>query len=149
LIGTADDAAARLPAARRLGLAAADIGEIPLPQAVTEAFSGEKPDAWVEAAGSVKALEAALNHTKPGGHVSVVGIYGDTLPWSPTGAVRAGLTVHFRYASDYAAYREAADFFHRHVETLGPLADLQPLSAAETAFAAAEKRKQVKIILTP
>src|SRR5918995_262061 len=85
LTGVGQDSESRLPAAERVGLRTANLGEKPLEEHLRQSFGEPAPDIWIESSGSVRALSSALDSVRPGGTIIVVGIYAEELRFSPTG----------------------------------------------------------------
>jgi L-iditol 2-dehydrogenase len=97
--GVGQDSEARLPAAEHVRLKIANLSEKPLEEHLRDSFGDHTPDLWVESSGSVKALCSALESVRPGGTVTVVGLYADEIQFSPTSAVRRELSLLFSYTT--------------------------------------------------
>ncbi|MGH3086021.1 MAG: alcohol dehydrogenase catalytic domain-containing protein, partial [Rubrobacteraceae bacterium] len=104
LTGVGRDSDFRLPAAERAGLKTANLSDEPLEEHLRREFGGEAPELWIESSGSVRALDSALDSARPGGSITVVGIYADEMPFSPTSAVRRELSLLFSYSCNHADY---------------------------------------------
>lgn len=136
VVGRAEDAA-RLGAARSLGVAATD---------------GTPPrgaDVWIEAAGAGPALVAALDAVATGGTVGVVALYGRTVTLDLTPAVRRELRVLTSYGSTPADYAACLDLLVDGATALRPLVTTFPLDDALPALDAARAATVVKPVLTP
>src|SRR5919107_2483428 len=83
LTGVGQDSEARLPAAEHVGLKIANLSEKPLEEHLRDSFGDYAPDLWVESSGSVKALSSALESVRPGGTITVVGLYADEMQFPP------------------------------------------------------------------
>lgn len=83
LTGVGQDSEARLPAAECVGLNIANLSEKPLEEHLRDSFGDHAPDLWVESSGSVKALSSALESVRPGGTITVVGLYADEMQFPP------------------------------------------------------------------
>jgi len=149
VVGTGADSAVRLPAAERLGLLTANLADAPLREHVSETFGGRRPDAWVEASGAVQALESALASVRPGGIITVVGMFSEQLSFFPTEAVRSELGLLFSYASNYPDYRTALDLLARGDTDWASFISPYPLEEAPHAFEAAQSGDVVKPLLVP
>lgn len=149
LLGVGQDSESRLPAAERVGLQTANLSEKPLEEHLRNSFGEPAPDVWIESSGSVRALSSALECARPGGMITVVGLYAEEMLFSPTPAVRAELSLLFSYACNYADYREALDLLGRGAIDPGPLLSMYPLGSASEAFKAVSKGQVVKAMLVP
>ena len=149
VVGTGPDGAVRLPTAERLGLLTANLADAPLQEHLSAAFGGHHPDVWVEASGAVQALESALASVRPGGTITVVGMFSEQLTLFPTEAVRSELGLLFSYASSYPDYRTALDLLARRDVDWSSLVSPYPLEEAPQAFEAAEAGDVVKPLLVP
>lgn len=149
VVGTAADADVRLPAAERFGLRTANLGDASLGEHLVQAFGDRRPDAWVEASGAVRALESALSMVRPGGTVTVVGMFSESFSFFPTDAVRSELGLMFSYASNYPDYRLALDLLARAEVDWTQLTRSYPLEDASKAFEAASAGLAVKPLLVP
>jgi L-iditol 2-dehydrogenase len=149
LTGVGQDSEARLPAAEHVGLKIANLSEKPLEEHLRDSFGDHTPDLWVESSGSVKALSSALESVRPGGTVTVVGLYADEMQFSPTSAVRRELSLLFSYSCNYADYQTSLDLLGRGDIDPGPLLSKYPLEEAPEAFEAVGQGQTVKAILVP
>jgi threonine dehydrogenase-like Zn-dependent dehydrogenase len=149
LTGVGQDSEARLPAAEHVGLKIANLSEKPLEEHLRDSFGDHTPDLWVESSGSVKALSSALESVRPGGTVTVVGLYADEMQFSPTSAVRRELSLLFSYSCNYADYQTSLDLLGRGDIDPGPLLSQFPLEEAPEAFEAVGQGRTVKAILVP
>ncbi len=149
LTGVGQDSEARLPAAERVGLKIANLSEEPLEGHLRDSFGDRAPDLWVESSGSVKALSSALESVRPGGTITVVGLYAEEMQFSPTSAVRRELSLLFSYSCNYADYQTSLDLLGRGDIDPGPLLSKYPLDDAPEAFEAVGQGRTVKAILVP
>jgi len=149
LTGVGQDSEARLPAAEHVGLKIANLSEKPLEEHLRDSFGDHAPDLWVESSGSVKALSSALESVRPGGTITVVGLYADEMQFSPTSAVRRELSLLFSYSCNYADYQTSLDLLGRGDIDPGPLLSKYPLEDAPEAFEAVGQGRTVKAILLP
>lgn len=146
--GLGADSESRLPAAYLAGLQTANVGEASLDEHLQEKLGTTTPDAWIESSGSVSALESALASVRPGGRVTVVGLYSQELAFSPTMAVRREIDVWFSYSCNYADYRTALDLLTSRALEPRPLVSTYPLEQAPQAFEDAREAKAVKALLS-
>jgi L-iditol 2-dehydrogenase len=149
MTGVGTDSVSRLPAAEAVGLRTANLSEGSLEEHLLVNFDGRAPDAWIESSGAVRALSSAFGAVRPGGTITVVGIYVDRMDFSPTPAVRAELDVLFSFASNYADYEAALDLLASGAVDPSPLASKYPLEAAPEAFEEAGAGREVKAMLEP
>ena len=149
LTGVGQDSEARLPAAEHVGLIIANVSEKPLEEHLRDSFGDHAPDLWVESSGSVKALSSALESVRPGGTITVVGLYADEMQFSPTSTVRRELSLLFSYSCNYADYQRSLDLLGRGDIDPGPLLSQFPLEEAPEAFEAVGQGRTVKAILVP
>ncbi len=139
LVGAPRDADARLPAASALGIRTL----------TTDQGGWGEPDVWVEASGASAALAAAIDHTRTGGRVAVVGMFTQPPSANINLLVRHELEVHGSYASvvsDYSLVIELLAQGRLEVESLLETFDLEQ---GIDAFAAAAESKTLKPILIP
>lgn len=107
-------------------------------------------DVAFEVAGNDEAVRLAFESVRPGGRVVLAGIPGsDTTTFSASLARRKGLTIAMvRRMND--VYPRAIDLAARGVAALDPLVSSSvPLTGAPDAFAAAERRTGLKVIIAP
>ena len=136
-------------AAERVGLKIANLSEKPLEEHLRDSFGDHAPDLWVESSGSVKALSSALESVRPGGTITVVGLYAEEMQFSPTSAVRRELSLLFSYSCNYADYQTSLDLLGRGDIDPGPLLSKYPLEEAPEAFEAVGQGRTVKAMLLP
>lgn len=148
LTGLGADSQSRLPAARLAGLQTADLGEAPLREHLQEKIGVPAPDAWIESSGSIKALESSLDSVRPGGMVTVVGLYTEELNFFPTVAARREIDVRFSYSCTYPDYRGALNLLVNGMLDLEPLISAYALEDAGEAFEDVRNSKVVKAVLT-
>jgi len=149
MLGAGADAENRLPLARQLGFDVVNVASDPLKAALNTAFSGAAPDLWVEASGSPQAFTTAIEKVRRGGCLVIVGMYSQFFEWMPTVAVRAGLSLHFSYASVSRDYHFALNLMAEGAIDTAPLANIFPLAEAEAAFQAALSGQTIKPVLVP
>lgn len=149
MLGAGADAETRLPLARRLGFETVNVATDQLDTALNSACHGAAPDLWVEASGSPLAFTTAIEQVRRGGCLVIVGMYAQSFEWMPTVAVRAGLSLHFSYASVSRDYHFALNLMAEGLIDTAPLANFFPLAEAETAFQAALSGQTVKPVLVP
>lgn len=149
VVGTGADAVTRLPAADRLGFRTANLEDGPLGEHLQSAFGERSPDAWIEASGAVAALGNALDLVRPGGTITVVGMFSEPVSFFPTQAVRSELGLLFSYASIYPDYEVALNLLASGAIDPDPLVQQYPLDAASRAFEEAGQGRTVKPLLIP
>jgi len=113
-------------------------------------FSSYGADVAFELAGNDDGVRIAMESVRPGGRVVLGGIPGsDTTTFRASLARRKGLTIAMVRRMN-EVYPRAIDLAARGVVSLDPLVSSQvPLDAAPEAFAAAQRRTGLKVIITP
>jgi L-iditol 2-dehydrogenase len=149
ILGTAADAALRLPLARSAGLRTVNVDADDVGAALDEHGAGGGPDAWIEASGAARAFGSALSSVRPGGTVTVVALFGGEVAIRPTDAVRRELSVLFSYGSRYDDYVTALRLLAEGSVDGAALVSRYPLEEAAAAFADARAGAVVKAILVP
>jgi L-iditol 2-dehydrogenase len=107
-------------------------------------------DAAFELAGDDDGVRIAMESVRPGGRVVLGGIPGsDTTTFRASLARRKGLTIAMVRRMN-EVYPRAIDLAARGVVALDPLVSSRvPLSSASGAFAEAQRRTGLKVIITP
>ncbi|MHB1212749.1 MAG: zinc-dependent alcohol dehydrogenase, partial [Candidatus Nanopelagicales bacterium] len=139
LVGAPQDAESRLPAATALGV----------PTRVIDEDDWDEPDVWIEASGAAPAFTAAIERTRTGGLVSVVGMYSQPPTKNLSLLVRRELEVRGCYASVAPEYTRVIELLAQgrlHVESLLQTFDLED---AATALGDAATARALKPILIP
>jgi L-iditol 2-dehydrogenase len=149
LTGVGQDSETRLPAAESVGLRTANLSEKSLEEHLQRSFGEGAPDVWIESSGSVRALGSALEAVRPGGTVTVVGLYAEEMLFAPTQAVRRELSVLFSYSCNHVDYQVALDLLGRGAIDPRPLLSKYPLEGAPEAFEAVIQGRAVKALLVP
>ena len=152
LVIAVDPLADRRDRAARLGAVALDPGEVDIPSAVRDRTSGTGADVVLECVGALPALEQALAAVRPGGRVSVVGIYSEPT-WT------TALNVHFARGVELKLCGTAnvvglwestlslvAD---GTIDTSGVVSHSLPLEQADDGYARLEAGEAFKVLLTP
>ena len=141
----------RLEAARSLGATGAfraDGGrEV---DSVLEATGGRGVDVAIEASNENAAVESAINAARPGGRIVLVGIPDDDQTrFTASIARRKGLTILMTRRMKHA-YRRAMDLVTSgRVDLRSLVTHHFPLSQFDRAFAVAERREGLKVIIEP
>lgn len=113
-------------------------------------FSSYGADVAFELAGNDDGVRIAMESVRPGGRVVLGGIPGsDATTFRASLARRKGLTIAMVRRMN-EVYPRAIDLAARGVVSLDPLVSSRvPLGAAPEAFAAAQRRTGLKVIITP
>ncbi|MBO0803717.1 MAG: alcohol dehydrogenase catalytic domain-containing protein [Nocardiopsaceae bacterium] len=113
-------------------------------------FSSYGVDVAFELAGNDDGVRTAMEAVRPGGRVVLGGIPGsDTTTFRASLARRKGLTIAMVRRMN-EVYPRAIDLAARGVVSLDPLASSRvPLDSAPEAFAAAQRRTALKVIVAP
>jgi len=124
--------------------------EVPDPADWASALSGFGADVAFELAGTDAAVRAAMEAVRPGGRVVLGGIPdADTTTFPASLARRKGLTIAMVRRMN-EVYPRAITLAAHGVVALDPLVSVRaPLTDAAAAFAAAQRRTGLKVILTP
>lgn len=139
----------RVEAALALGADRAVLVDPSSPDAATqEATGGRGVDVAFEAAGSQGAVDDAFQAVVPGGKVILAGIPADDRTmFSASQARRKGLTIKLVRRMKYT-YPRAIDLIAKGLVDVRSLVSHHfPLSQAAEAFAAAERREGLKVII--
>jgi L-iditol 2-dehydrogenase len=140
----------RLEAARSLGAAvfAADEGREAL--RILESTGGLGIEAAVEAAGDDEAVDAAVEAARPGGRVVLAGIpAGERTSFVSSTARRKGLTLALARRMKHTYPRTIQLVESGTVDVRSCVSRSLPLEEAKAAFAAADAREGLKIIVEP
>ena len=115
-----------------------------------EALAGRGVDVAIEVAGTNPAVETSLLAARPGGRVVMVGIPdGDHTSFSASLARRKGLTLAFSRRMN-ETYPRAIGLIERgQVAAEWLISERYPLARAADAFAAANSRSALKILIEP
>lgn len=134
LIGTAADAAVRLPLARNLGLETRVAGE------------GERveADAAFECSGHPAGIAEALAWLVKGGTLVGLGLFKEPVSLDLSPLVRREVSVQFSFAAGWQDYRRAIDLLTSGDVQVDPLAAPFGLASAEAAFQAGLRQKVLK-----
>lgn len=139
LYGAARDAETRLPSAAALGIR-------------TEVVDGarfDEPDVWIEASGAQPALATAVLNTRPGGRISVVGMFSQQPTADISQLVRRELEVRGVYASVAPEYEFVIDLLASGAVVVDPLLETFDLESAVEALEAAADSRTLKPIVLP
>lgn len=139
LLGAARDADSRLPAAAALGLDARTVDE----------GGWGAPDVWIEASGAQPAMAMAIDQTRTGGRVAVVGMFAQAPTANFNLLVRHELEVHGSYASVAADYSLVIELLARERLDVEPLLQLFDLERGVEVLQAAADSRILKPILIP
>lgn len=140
LTGVEQDEAIRLPAAARLGIRIAR---------ADQPGSDLTADYWVEASGSGRALEQAIDSVRPGGTVVVVALFAQRFQADVNKLVRKEVKLLGSYASVREDYVAAAAALAAAEGLEGVVSTAFPLSEALEALEATASGSVVKAVLVP
>jgi L-iditol 2-dehydrogenase len=104
---------------------------------------------WIEASGAQPALAMAVDRTRTGGRISVVGMFTQAPTANVNMIVRHELEIRGSYASVAADYLVAVDLLSQARIDVEPLLELFPLERALDALSAAAEARTLKPILIP
>jgi L-iditol 2-dehydrogenase len=140
----------RLEAARSLGATVfpADVGHAA--QAIVQAAGGLGVDAAIEAAGADEAVAAAVEAARPGARVVLAGIpASERTSFSAATARRKGLTLALVRRMKHTYPRAIRLVESGAVDVRSCVSRSFPLEQAAAAFAAADAREGLKIVVEP
>ena len=146
VLGTEHDKARRLPLARELGADDTQVfGEDSL-----AAIADEPPDVWFETSGAPPAIEAAVDHVRPGGRVVCSGL-GEG-PWNVDmrRVAYRNLSIHGQWGGKdqyIPVALEAIRSGELQLERL--ISDIVPLTDWERGFELARSQQGIKVLLRP
>ena len=143
--GVDQDATVRLPMAEELGFDTCNVGTESLDAAMTARTDGLGFDVTLDTTGHPSGLETAVEVTKKGGQVMVVGLGGPTeLDYADL--LRAELDLQCSYASDWGDFERAIRLVRDDdVETEAMVDTRFSLADADDAFRAALDADTVKV----
>lgn len=150
-ITVSEPSAVRRELAGRLGAVTVDPGAQDLAEVVRASTNGQGIDVTFECAGQEATLKQALNLTRPGGRISLIGHYRRTPHFSIEDLVVKALNV-FGPADGHEPYfEEAVDLVVDGRVDLAQLVSHRfPIAAARQAFlTAADVDTSVKVVLVP
>ncbi len=144
-----DRLAARVAAAREFGASQAHLVEGRLdPGAIRAATGGRGVDAAFEVAGDQGAVDDAITSVISGGKVILVGIPGnDNTSFTASVARHKGLTIKLVHRMKHTYPRAIALVSQRLVDVSTLVTHRFPLAQAAEAFAMAERREGLKVIV--
>lgn len=150
--GTAMDVPLRLKAARKLGIDyIVNVDEEDLSEKVRSLTGGWGADLVVEASGSEKAINQALEIVKRDGRVSVIGIVGRkniNMEWDR--AVFKAIRIIFSFSSSPTSWERGLSLMATGKVKISPLISHKfPLADWEKAFGLCEEKKTIKALLIP
>jgi len=149
LTGLSDDKA-RFEIAKRLDIETLDIEQNDLKQRVMEDTNGRGADVAFVATGAPLAVEQALSLTKKRGQITMIGIFGETVPLDLTWLVRRELKIYGAYDARPANFPLSIRLISEgkiNVEQV--LTHKLPLDDAEEAFKVALERSGGKVEFIP
>jgi len=115
---------------------------------ILEATGGRGVDVAFEAAGDPEAVEAAINAVKPGGVVCLIGIpSNDKTSFPASTARRKDLTIRVIHRMKHTYPRSIQLVQNGQVDVRSMVTSRFPLSEVSRAYALAEKREGIKIII--
>lgn len=145
--GTPADAAARLPAARNLGLEPLD-PNVSIAEAVG-AITNQPVDLAIECSGSGAAINAALHIVKRGGGVTLVGMPSSAVEVDVTQALRAEITMRASYSGTWHDFERALLLIANSTVPAGKLLAPYTLDDALRAFDDADAQRVLKPLVRP
>ncbi len=115
---------------------------------ILKATGGRGVDVAFEAAGDPAAVESAIAAVKPGGSVCLIGIPSDDrIAFTASAARRKDLTIHVVHRMKHTYPRSIQLVQKGKVDVGSMVTGRFPLSEVSRAYAAAEKREGIKIVV--
>lgn len=151
LIGLPSDADRRLSVARQLGITHCYTTDDKLPKIISKENNGTLANMVVDATGSIKGYESALNLVKRSGQIVQAGSITEDTLFSWERAAYLALTLTFVFSSSRRAWDLATDFINTTDINLEQLVSACfSLEDYEHAFAAAENTSDhIKVMFKP
>jgi len=145
--GTPADAATRLAVARELRLETLD-PSAPTADAARD-VAGGLADLVVECSGSGAALASALAAVRPGGAITLIGLFGAPVEVDLSAAIRKELSIRASYIGTPEDFERALGLIATGALQVGPLLRPYPLDEALRGFQDALDRSVMKPLLLP
>lgn len=117
---------------------------------VTEGFvrrTGRKADFAIECSGAAPALLGALDATRKGGSVLILGLPNGDVTFPLAKAVRNEINIITSYTSSWDDYEKTLSLLGSGTLSIAPLLKAYALDEASTAFEDAVKKTVVKPVL--
>ena len=146
LSGTDADEATRVPEVRGMGFDVINCQK----ENVTEGFvrrTGRKADFAIECSGAAPALLGALDATRKGGSVLILGLPNGDVTFPLAKAVRNEINIITSYTSSWDDYEKTLSLLGSGTLSIAPLLKAYALDEASTAFEDAVKKTVVKPVL--
>ena len=146
LSGTDADEATRVPEVRGMGFDVINCQK----ENVTEGFvrrTGRKADFAIECSGAAPALLGALDATRKGGSVLILGLPNGDVTFPLAKAVRNEINIITSYTSSRDDYEKTLSLLGSGTLSIAPLLKAYALDEASTAFEDAVKKTVVKPVL--
>jgi len=138
----------RIKAARSLGATVFDTQDGEEAEKILRATAGRGVDVAFEAAGDPEAVEAAVESVKPGGHVILIGIAReDRTAFTASVARRKDLTIRVIHRMKHTYPRAFKLVGGGQVDVRSLVTHHFPLTEVERAYACAEKRDGLKVVV--
>ena len=152
ITGVREDREIRLAIAMDLGIdKIIDVTEIDLKQEVMKITSGKGVDMVVEASGSEKAIESAINLVRKNGRIVAIGETSKpeiNINWNA--AIFKACSITFSLGTGYEAWKLALQFMKSKKINVAPLITHKlPLENFELGFKLLDEKKAVKVLLIP
>ncbi|MBV8086207.1 MAG: alcohol dehydrogenase catalytic domain-containing protein [Chloroflexi bacterium] len=158
--GTPADEATRLPIARGLGLRTLD-PSLPLGEALRQAVGGphlaspgaagegQNVDLVIECSGSARALDSALQVVRPGGAITLLGLFGAPIQADLSAAIRKEVNLRASYIGTWHDFDRAIQLLADGAIQVAPLLQPYRLEDALNGFEDAMQQRVMKPLLTP
>ncbi|HEU0167107.1 MAG TPA: alcohol dehydrogenase catalytic domain-containing protein [Chloroflexota bacterium] len=141
--GTPADAAKRLPIARKLGLRTLD------PQAPLQWSLPAPADLVLECSGSARAFDSALQAVRPGGAITLLGLFAAPIQADLSAAIRKEVSLRTSYIGTWQDFNRAIQLLADGAIQVAPLLQPYRLEDALTGFEDAMQQRVMKPLLIP
>lgn len=150
LIGLPEDAPVRLAKTKQLGVKCLTVEDSVL-EIIQKENGGRSPDAVIDASGSIKGFELALDMVKRNGKIVETGSITSKTLFSWERAAYQALNLYFVFSSSRRAWEIAANFIDRtNVDLESLVTGVFSLQEYEQAYAAAKDvKKNIKVMFRP
>ncbi|MDR2529541.1 MAG: alcohol dehydrogenase catalytic domain-containing protein [Synergistaceae bacterium] len=146
LVGTDDDEAARLPIARKMGFQTVNCQKEDV-AVYAEKLFGRKADFTLECSGAASAVVSAVDATKKGGTILLLGLVGKDVPFPFAKATRLEINIITSYTSTWIDYEETLAFLASGALDIKPLLSVYPVQEGVKAFEDAVSKKALKPVI--
>ncbi len=142
----------RLQKAKELGALPVDAAKVHVPSFIQDATDGRGADALLECVGAIPALLGSIDIVRPGGRISVIGVYSEPEIELPLNVMFVkGLDLKFCGTANIVGRWDTALQLIRDgvADPAAIISQRLPLDAAAQGYELFESRAALKVVLTP